>query len=82
MSSPELSKMDKVPKGEYFEIWPIPFQNYDTINAHLDNTAKISVALQTTSPLYSVVYPIYHLTSWYVWGKKGDGEWRLWMMGI
>ena len=37
---------------------PIPFKNNDPINAQLENTGKILVALKPTPPLYSVVKPI------------------------
>ena len=40
------------------DMWPIPFHNDDPINAQLDNTGKIIVALQPTPPLHSFVYPI------------------------
>ena len=50
--------MYKGPKQKYFEIPPIPFHNYDPINAQLNNTDKILVALQRTSLLHYVVYPI------------------------
>ena len=36
--------MDKGPKQKYFEIWPVPFQNDDLINALLENIGKIVVA--------------------------------------
>ena len=38
--------MEKVPKQQSIEIWHIPVKNDDTINAQIDNTGKISVALQ------------------------------------
>ena len=47
--------MDKGQKQQYVEIRSIPFHKYDPINAQLDNTVKIIVALQTTYPLHSVV---------------------------
>ena len=47
--------MDKVPKQQSVDIWPIPFQNYHPINAQIDNTGKSLVALQTNYPLNSVV---------------------------
>ena len=37
---------------------PIHFKNNDPINAQLENTGKILVALQPTYPLNFVVYPI------------------------
>ena len=50
--------MDKVPKQQSVDIWPIPFQNYHPINAHIDNTGKSLVALQPKSSLHYVTYPI------------------------
>ena len=50
--------MEKGPKQHSVDIQPIPFNNYDPINAQLDNTGKHLVALQPTYPLHSVVYPI------------------------
>ena len=50
--------MEKGPNHISVEILPIPFHNYDPINVQPDNTGKISVALQHTSPLHYVVYPI------------------------
>ena len=50
--------MEKVLKKQSIDIWPIRYQNYDPINAQLDNTGKSLVALQPTSPLHSVLYPI------------------------
>ena len=50
--------MEKERKQKSVEIRPIPFQNYDPINSQTENTGKILVALQPTSPLYYVVYPI------------------------
>ena len=50
--------MLKVPKQEPVENWVIPFHNDDPRNAQLENTGKISVLLQPTCPLHSVVYPI------------------------
>ena len=36
----------------------MPFQNYDPVGDHIDNTGKILVALQPISPLHSDVYLI------------------------
>ena len=58
LSSPELSMIEKGPKQKYVDIRPIPFHNDDLINYHLDNTGKNVVALQPTSRIYYVVYPI------------------------
>ena len=55
--------MDKGPKQHPVDIWPTPFHNYDPINAHLDNTSKITVELQPKSPLHSIVYPILEANS-------------------
>ena len=37
--------MEKGPKKKSVDIWPIPFHNDDPINAHIDNTGKVLVAL-------------------------------------
>ena len=37
--------MEKVPKPQYVDIWPRPFQNDDPINDQIDNTVNILVAL-------------------------------------
>ena len=50
--------LEKETKQQSVEIWPIPFHNYDPINAQLENTGKLLFALQHTSPLHSVVYSI------------------------
>ena len=50
--------MEKGPNHISVEILPIPFHNYDPINVQPDNTGKISVALQHTSPLHYVVYQV------------------------
>ena len=50
--------MEKGGKQKSVDIWPIPFHNYDPINAQLDNTGLILVALKITSPLNYVVYTI------------------------
>ena len=50
--------MDKGPKQNSVDIWPIPFQNDDPVNDQLENTDKILVALQAKSPLHYVVYLI------------------------
>ena len=50
--------MEKGPKLKYVDIRPIPFQNDDTINAHLENTGNYLVALKPKSPLYFVVYAV------------------------
>ena len=55
LSSPELSTTEKGPKQQYVDIRPLPFQNDDPINAHIDKTGKSLVALQPKSPLHSVV---------------------------
>ena len=57
-SSTELSMMWKGPKQKYVEFQPVTFQNYDPINAQIDNTGIICVVLQPTSTLHSVVYTI------------------------
>ena len=46
----------KVPKQQYFDIWPIHFHNYYPINDHIYNTGKNLVSLQLTPPLHYVVY--------------------------
>ena len=58
LSSLELSIKEKGPKQQLVEIRPSPFYNIDNIKAQLDITGTFSVALQTTPPLNSVVYPI------------------------
>ena len=50
--------IEKGPRKKSVKIQPIPFQNDDPINAHIENTGKILVALQPKYPLHSVVYPI------------------------
>ena len=50
--------MEKGTKQQYVEIGPIPFQNDDPINYLIENTGKILVVLQPTSPLHCVAYPI------------------------
>ena len=50
--------MEKVPKQQYVEIWPIPFQNDNRIKAQLENTDNILVALQPKFTLHHTVYPI------------------------
>ena len=50
--------MDKGPNQKYVDIWPLTFQNDDTINDQLENTCKFSVALKPKSPLNYVVYTI------------------------
>ena len=50
--------MEKEKNKQYYEIWPIYFQTDDPINSHLDNTGKILAALQPTSSLNSILYPI------------------------
>ena len=57
LSSPEISIVDKVPRQIYWDS-AIQFHNNDPINDQLDNTGKISVALQPVSSLHFVVYPI------------------------
>ena len=42
----------------------MPLQNYDPINAQLDNMGKFVVELQPKSPLYYAVYPISEANSW------------------
>ena len=49
---------EKGPKQQYVEIWTIPFQNGDPINAQLENTGNVLIALQPTPTLHYVVYPI------------------------
>ena len=58
LSLPEISMMEKGTKKQSVKICPTPFQNDDPINYQLENTGKISVALQPKYPLNSVVYPI------------------------
>ena len=55
--------MEKSQKQQYVEIRYIPFQNDDPINAQLENTGKILVALQPKYPLHYVVYPILEANS-------------------
>ena len=50
--------MGKGPKQQYVEILTITFQNDDPINDQIENTGKISVALQPKSPLHSRLYTI------------------------
>ena len=50
--------MERIPKQQSVEIRPIPFQNIDFINYHLNSKGEIVVALQPKSPLNYVVYPI------------------------
>ena len=50
--------IEKGQKQQYVDIWPIPFQNDNSINAQLEYTGKILVVLKPTSPLHYVVYPI------------------------
>ena len=57
-SSQEISMTKKVPNQQSVEIRPIPFHNHDLINYQIENTGKSLVALQPTSLLHSVVYPI------------------------
>ena len=57
LSLRELLMMEKVPKQTIVEIRPIPFQNDDTINAHLENQGNILVELQPKYALQYVVYP-------------------------
>ena len=40
------------------DIWPIPFQSGDPVDAQLDNTCKIVVELQSMCLLHYVVYQI------------------------
>ena len=46
--------MYKGPKQKYFEIPPIPFHNYDPINAHINNTEKLLVALHSKPQLKQI----------------------------
>ena len=39
-------------KQQFIEIHPTTFQNNDNINAEIDNTGNVIVALQTKPPLY------------------------------
>ena len=57
-SSPELSTMEKGHKQKSVDIWPISFHNDNCINAQLESTGKILVALKPKSPLNYVVYKI------------------------
>ena len=50
--------MEKGLKKKSVEFWPAKFQDYDPINAQLENTEKGLVALQPTYPLHYVIYPI------------------------
>ena len=50
--------IEKLPKEQSVDIWPIPFQNDDPINSHLENKGKILVSLKPKFLLHSVVYPI------------------------
>ena len=54
----ELSIMDRGRNQQSVEIQHIPFQDYDNINAQLENTGKVLVVLQSKHPLHSIVYPI------------------------
>ena len=47
--------MEKGPKQQSVDIWPITFHKDNPIYAHLDNTGKSLFALHPTSPLHSVV---------------------------
>ena len=47
--------MKKGPNQQFVDIRPIPFQNYDPINAQIENTGKSLVLLQPISPLHYVV---------------------------
>ena len=49
---------DKVTKQKSIEIFLLPFQNDDTINAQLDTHSQNVVVLQPKSPLHYIVYPI------------------------
>ena len=79
--------MEKVPKKKYVEIQTIPFQNDYPINAQLENTGKILVALQPKYPWHYVVYPILEVNSSTPFSllirlnKKSDDERMLWIMG-
>ena len=50
--------MDKVPQQQSVDIWPIPFQNYNTISDQHGITGKSFAAFQPKYPLQYVVYPI------------------------
>ena len=58
LSSLELSMVDEGPKQQYVETRTTNFHNYNLINSQIENTGKSLVALQPTSQLHSVVYPI------------------------
>ena len=47
--------MEKVPKQQYVEIRPKPFQNDDSINDQLDNIGTFLVELQPIYPLHSIL---------------------------
>ena len=85
--------MEKVPKQKTVEIWPMPFQNDDTINARFDNTGKMLFAFQPKYSLRYVVYPnlktnssspfnsliILKRNSWWGINVMNDGKWiSLW----
>ena len=84
--------MGKWPKLKYVDIKPLSFQNNDPINAQLENTGKIVVALKLKPPLHYVVYPIskanssttfnllirLHQNRWWVMNVMNDGRWILW----
>ena len=50
--------VEKRQKQQYVDIQPVPFQNDDPIKSQIENTGKCLVALQPTSSLHFVVYPI------------------------
>ena len=45
----------KATKQQFVDIFSIPFQNEDPLNAQLDNTGTILVSLQPKFPLHYVV---------------------------